>query len=96
MRPLILNLLGTRLLWHWHRRSKMRAIEKEHVEAGEIDVALAWHAGDARATIATLIADCSYLRQQIALVDRAVSRGFVRGWTPKVDRPADETLAREV
>ena len=74
----------------------MRAIEKQTVEMDEIDAALAWHAGDARATIATLIADCGYLRQQIALADCTVSRGFVRGWRAKVERPDDELLARGV
>lgn len=44
--------------------------------------ALAWHGGDAEATIATLLADCAYLRHQLALTRTAMGRGFVRGWEP--------------
>jgi hypothetical protein len=44
--------------------------------------ALAWHDGDARATIATLIADCAHLQIQLELTRTAMSRGFVRGWEP--------------
>lgn len=51
-----------------------------------IDAALAWHAGDARATIATLIEDCRHLRQQLALTEGAMSRGMTRGWSPSFDR----------
>lgn len=51
-----------------------------------IDAALAWHAGDARATIATLIEDCRHLRQQLALTQGAMSRGMTRGWSPSFDR----------
>lgn len=51
-----------------------------------VDDALAWHNGDIRATIATLLADCAYLRYQIDVADRAMSRGFTRGWRPGSDR----------
>ena len=51
-----------------------------------IDAALAWHASDARATIATLIEDCRHLRQQLALTEGAMSRGMTRGWSPSFDR----------
>lgn len=52
----------------------------------EVDEALAWHGGDARATITTLLADCGYLRWQLALADKAISRGFTRGWRPHQER----------
>jgi hypothetical protein len=52
----------------------------------ELDEALAWHGGDARATITTLLADCSYLRRQLAIADKAISRGFTRGWRPATER----------
>lgn len=42
-----------------------------------IDEALAWHDGDARAAIATLIADCAYLRWQLDLATRATGVGFI-------------------
>jgi hypothetical protein len=51
-----------------------------------VDDAIAWHGGDTRATIATLLADCAHLRHQLALADRAISVGFTRGWRPNADR----------
>ena len=51
-----------------------------------VEAALAWHQGDPRATIATLIEDCRYLRGQLALTEGAMSRGMTRGWTPSYDR----------
>jgi hypothetical protein len=52
----------------------------------EIEQALDWHNGDARATIATLLADCGFLRDQLAVSDQVMSRGFTRGWRPRMDR----------
>ncbi len=52
----------------------------------ELEAALAWHNGDARATIRTLLADCSHLRAQLAIARGAMSVGFTRGWSPKLDR----------
>lgn len=54
----------------------------------EVEEALAWHGGDARATITTLLGDCRHLRNQLAIADRAMSRGFTRGWRPEADRDA--------
>lgn len=48
----------------------------------EVEAALAWHDGNARAAIATLLDDCRHLRQQLALTEGAMSRGFTRGWQP--------------
>nr|WP_276553718.1 dehydrogenase [Shinella kummerowiae] len=47
---------------------------------------MAWHDGNARAAIATLLADCAYLRWQLELAGRALSPGFTRGWRPDLDR----------
>lgn len=63
----------------------MRPIESNPI-VDPIDEALEWHQGDARATIATLLADCAWLRYQIELADRGLSRGFTRGWHPCMDR----------
>lgn len=52
----------------------------------EIDEALDWHNGDVRATIATLLADCGFLRDQLSMSDQVMSRGFTRGWRPQMDR----------
>lgn len=64
----------------------MRPIERQQDETSEIDDALAWHDGDPRAAIATLLADCAYLRWQLELAGRAMSSGFSRGWRPCPDR----------
>lgn len=64
----------------------MRSTERPPEARNEIDEALSWHGGDARAAIATLLADCAYLRWQLELADRAMSHGFSRGWRPSADR----------
>jgi len=60
--------------------------EPETIPEDPVDAALAWHHGDPRATIATLIEDCRHLRHQLALTEGAMSRGLTRGWTPSFDR----------
>ncbi len=55
-------------------------------ECDAVCTALAWHGGDAEATIATLLADCAHLRRQLALTRAAMGRGFVRGWEPSQGR----------
>ncbi|CAN7628973.1 hypothetical protein [Pararhizobium sp. LjRoot238] len=52
----------------------------------EIAAALAFHDGNVRATIGTLIVDCRHLREQLVLTQTAMSIGFTRGWTPSFDR----------
>jgi len=64
----------------------MRPLAKSDPITQNVDVAIAWHQGDVRATIATLLEDCGYLREQLALTDRAMSWGFTRGWRPQMDR----------
>ncbi|MFB2553908.1 hypothetical protein [Ensifer soli] len=66
----------------------MRADREPVTNVDEIDTAIAWHGGDARATIGTLIEDCRHLRQQLALAEIAMSCGFTRGWRPTPDRDA--------
>ncbi len=48
----------------------------------EFTAALAWHNGDAEATVRTLLADCRHLREQLALAEISMSLGFTRGWRP--------------
>ncbi|OCJ04438.1 hypothetical protein A6U87_16535 [Rhizobium sp. AC44/96] len=63
--------------------------ENVRLELEEIDyvaAALAWHDGDACATIATLLEDIRHLRAQLLLTEGAMSRGMTRGWTPTLDR----------
>lgn len=52
----------------------------------EVAQALAWHDGDPIATIATLIEDCAFLRGELAAAEMLLSRGYVRGWVPKMER----------
>ena len=52
----------------------------------DVEAALAWHSGDARATIQTLLDDCKHLRCQLALAEGAMSAGMARGWRPSFDR----------
>ncbi|AHK45836.1 hypothetical protein OV14_a0723 [Ensifer adhaerens OV14] len=54
----------------------------------ELAAALAWHNGDAEATIRTLLADCRHLREQLALAEISMSLGFTRGWRPCRDPAA--------
>ena len=63
----------------------MQPATKEDIDY-EVEAALAFHDDDAKATIATLLADIRHLRLQLALTERAISRGMVRGWSPKYDR----------
>ena len=65
----------------------MRPIKEEKiVDIDELAAAIAWHNGDARAAVRTLLDDCRHLREQLALARLAMSLGFTRGWTPCPDR----------
>lgn len=57
------------------------------IDDDAVQHALKEHQGDARATIAALLADCGHLRQELALASRAMGYGFSRGWVPQPDRP---------
>ena len=52
----------------------------------DIEAVLAWHDGDARAAIETLLKDCRHLRKQLALTEASSSAGFTRGWRPTYER----------
>lgn len=63
--------------------------EKKIIEPGDpVDVALAWHEGNARATIETLLQDCGHLRKQLAIAQSFLSKGMTRGWVPSGERDA--------
>ncbi|QRM44660.1 hypothetical protein [Rhizobium sp. BG4] len=63
--------------------------EKKTVEnTDQVEAALAWHDGDARATIETLLADCGHLREQLEIARSFLSKGITRGWSPEIDRKA--------
>ena len=52
----------------------------------EFNDVIRYHGGDADAAVRTLLEDCRYLRQQLALTQMGMSTGFTRGWTPSFDR----------
>jgi len=64
--------------------SACKQIEIEN--PSEVDRALAYHDGDAIATIETLLDDLRHLRQQLVLAEGAMSRGMTRGWSPSFER----------
>ncbi|WP_082910109.1 hypothetical protein [Sinorhizobium glycinis] len=51
-----------------------------------IEEALSFHEGNARVTIATLLADCGHLRQQLRTAKACISRGFTRGWRRGIEK----------
>lgn len=55
-------------------------------EADPVDHIIAWHDGDSRAAIETLMEDIQHLRLQLALATAAMGRGFTRGWVPNDER----------
>ena len=62
--------------------------ERREPEADPVDHIIAWHDGDSRAAIETLMEDILHLRMQLALATAAMGRGFTRGWKPEADRDA--------
>jgi hypothetical protein len=58
----------------------MNAISRQPDD--EIEEALAYHQGDARATIAALLAERDFLLREIEYASLAMSYGFARGWKP--------------
>lgn len=67
----------------------LRLFEEEPtplIPEDEVTLALAWHDGDAIATIATLIEDCAFLRSELAAAEALLSKGYGRGWVPSMER----------
>lgn len=62
--------------------------EIQRPDADPVDHIIAWHDGDSRAAIETLMEDILHLRMQLGLATAAMGRGFTRGWMPEVDRDA--------
>ena len=56
------------------------------VPEDEVAQALAWHDGDPIATITTLIEDCAFLRRELTAAELLLSKGYGRGWTPRMER----------
>ncbi len=65
----------------------MTAAEKRpDLQYDAIEQAIAWHSGDMRAAIATLIEDCRHLRDQLDTAQKCMSKGLTRGWVPSPER----------
>nr|WP_097170273.1 dehydrogenase [Rhizobium sp. AN5] len=62
--------------------------EFQKPEADPVDHIIAWHDGDSRAAIETLMDDILHLRTQLAMATAAMGTGFTRGWKPDADRDA--------
>ncbi|WP_051904110.1 hypothetical protein [Neorhizobium vignae] len=61
--------------------------QKNLIQAADaVDQALAWHDGDHRATIQTLLEDCAHLQAELAVASACLSKGFTRGWRPQAER----------
>ncbi|WP_306928610.1 dehydrogenase [Agrobacterium larrymoorei] len=63
----------------------MRPTHKQ-LEADPVAHLVAWHDGDHRAAIKTLMEDVRHLRAQLALATAAMSAGYTRGWAPTEER----------
>lgn len=55
-------------------------------QADPVDHIIAWHDGDHRAAIETLMEDVQHLRMQLAFATAAMGKGFTRGWIPSAER----------
>ncbi|NKK77851.1 hypothetical protein [Rhizobium leguminosarum] len=53
---------------------------------GEVDAVVAFHDGDVRAAITTLLLDCHHLRLQLAFAEREMNCGMAPGRTQTVER----------
>ncbi|MBX4940890.1 hypothetical protein [Rhizobium binae] len=58
----------------------------EEALSGEVDAVVAFHDGDIRAALTTLLLDCHHLRLQLALSDKGMSRDMT-GPTTDVEGP---------
>nr|WP_085061964.1 hypothetical protein [Rhizobium leguminosarum] len=52
----------------------------------EVDAVVAYHDGNVRAAITTLLLDCRHLRLQLALTEGMTSRSTTAGSRPTVER----------
>ncbi|GAA5542625.1 MULTISPECIES: hypothetical protein [Brucella/Ochrobactrum group] len=62
----------------------MNALAQKEGYQDEIDLVLAFHDGDVRAAIETLLKDRDFLVKEIEYASLAMSMGFARGWKPTV------------
>jgi hypothetical protein len=66
----------------------MSAETHKTIYAGPVDeiaAVLAWHSGDVRASIRTLLGDLKRAREQLALAELMMGTGYSRGWKPSTE-----------
>lgn len=51
-----------------------------------IDAALAYHDGDYRAAIDCLLKDVVFLKEELFIAERMLSKGMGRSWAPRYER----------
>lgn len=64
----------------------MDAVAEENEYDDEIELVLAYHNGNVRDAIKTLLKDRDFLIKEIEYASLAMSMGFARGWKPTVIR----------
>lgn len=62
----------------------MNAVAQGNEYEDEIELVLAYHKGDVRAAIESLLKDRDFLVKEIEYASLAVSHGYTRGWKPTV------------
>ncbi|MFC7067370.1 hypothetical protein [Brucella rhizosphaerae] len=62
----------------------MNAIAQGNEYDDEIELVLAYHKGDIRSAIESLLKDRDFLIKEIKYASLAMSMGFSRGWKPTV------------
>ncbi|WP_025089582.1 hypothetical protein [Brucella intermedia] len=62
----------------------MNAVAQGNEYDDEIELVLAYHKGDARAAIESLLKDRDFLVKEIEYASLAMSMGFARGWKPTI------------
>ncbi|QNQ39434.1 hypothetical protein [Brucella intermedia] len=62
----------------------MNAVAQGNEYDDEIELVLAYHKGDARAAIESLLKDRDFLVKEIECASLAMSMGFARGWKPTI------------
>jgi hypothetical protein len=60
----------------------MLLVRNKPVTPNLVDEAMAWHGGDARATIEALLQDRIHLQRELAMAKACMSKGYTRGWMP--------------
>lgn len=64
-------------------------LQRKDIELDPIEAALAFHDGDYRAAIACLLQDVVFLKEELFIAERMLSKGMGRSWSPRYERDLD-------